>query len=312
MACNEFCGGANYYIEQEILKYYLTEPKNQKEEKLDSDNENDKDEKNNIAAPSELADNNKPTQNYFDTVKIEGDGNCLFKAILEALNINQSKHKTLREYTAKAIETKEWDQGVLEAIGIRNPHELADKVRTPNTFVGETAISPLAEKLQITVAIYLKDTTKQWIKENDTGQHEIIYLEYLQGKYANSYLEGHYNTLKPKTQQELLSTQRVLKELQQIECENAKNQQNKLSIQNKINILVWNIQSIQSNKNYTKKQFLIQLLLENDIHIALIQETFLGQDDKLYIKGFKIFRSGGISYRKGVAILVSNTLIWNN
>ena len=203
IACTEFCSRANYYIEQEILKYYLTEPKNQKEEKINSDNENDKDEKNNISAPSELADNNKPTQNYFDTVKIEGDGNCLFKAILEALNINQSKHKTLREYTAKAIETKEWDQGVLEAIGIRNPHELADKVRTPNTFVGETAISPLAEKLQITVAIYLKDTTKQWIKENDTGQHET-YLEYIQGKYANLDIEGHYNTLKPKAQQKLL------------------------------------------------------------------------------------------------------------
>ena len=196
--------------------------------------------------------------------------------------------------------------GVLEAIGIRSPHELADKVRTPNIFVGETAISPLEEKLQITVATYLKNTAIQWIKENDTGQHETIYLEYIQGKYANLDLEGHYNTLKPKAQQELLSTQRVLKELQQIECENANNQQYKPDLQNKINILVWNIQSI---RNYTKKQFLIQLLFENDIHMALIQEKFLGQDYKLYIKGFKIFRSDGISHRKGVAILVSNTLI---
>ena len=48
------------------------------------------------------------------------------------------------------------------------------------------------------VEIYLKDSTKKWIKENDIGQHETIYLEYIQGKYANLDLEGHYNILNQK------------------------------------------------------------------------------------------------------------------
>ena len=40
------------------------------------------------------------------------------------------------------------------------------------------------------------------------------------------------------------------------------------NLNNKINILIWNIRSI---RNYTKKIFLAQLLYDKDIHIALIQ-----------------------------------------
>jgi len=78
------------------------------------------------------------------------------------------------------------------------------------------------------------------------------------------------------------------------------------NLNNKINILIWNIQSI---RNYTKKIFLTQLLYDKDIHIALIQETFLIQDEKLYIKGYLIFRSDGTNHRKGVLVLISTALI---
>ena len=62
-------------------------------------------------------------------------------------------------------------------------------------------------------------------------------------------------------------------------------------------------------RNYTKRLFLTQLLIEEDIHIAMIQETFLTQDDKIYIKGYRIFRSNGQAHRKGVAILISESSI---
>ena len=57
------------------------------------------------------------------------------------------------------------------------------------------------------------------------------------------------------------------------------------------------------------KKTLPQLLLEEDIHIAMLQETFLTQDDKIYIKGYRIFRSNGQTHRKGVAILIAENLI---
>ena len=39
-----------------------------------------------------------------------------------------------------------------------------------------------------------------------------------------------------------------------------------------------------------KKLFLIETMLVNKIHIALIQETMLKDKDKMYIKGYRIYR----------------------
>jgi len=143
----------------------------------------------------ELVDNNKPISQYFNTTKIDGDGNCAFRAILEALNISQNWHKTLRELAAKAIEEKQWNLEVLEALNIESSKQLADQTRIENSFVGEVTIAALAEKLEITIAIYLKDTTKKWIKENFKEGQETIYLEYIQGKYPQLDMEGHYNAM---------------------------------------------------------------------------------------------------------------------
>ena len=109
MECKEFCSRAKYYIEKEIPEILPNRAEEQKKEKLISDNENDKDEKNNIITLSELADNNKPTQNFVEIVKIEVDGNCFLKTILEA-NINQSIHKNSENTTQKPLNEKEWDK----------------------------------------------------------------------------------------------------------------------------------------------------------------------------------------------------------
>ena len=61
---------------------------------------------------------------------------------------------------------------------------------------------------------------------------------------------------------------------------------------------------MQSIRNYTKRLYLTQLLYEENIHIALIQESFLTNDDKLYIKGYKVYRSDNTTHRKGVIILI--------
>ena len=83
---------------------------------------------------------------------------------------------------------------------------------------------------------------------------------------------------------------------------------NKIIIDSKkqnISIMVWNWNSL---KNYTKRTFLIEQLLINNIQIALIQETMLNEYHKMYIKVYKINRSNFIDNRKGVAILIRNEL----
>ena len=48
-------------------------------------------------------------------------------------------------------------------------------------------------------------------------------------------------------------------------------------------------------------------MLVNKIHIALIQETMLKDNDKMYINGYRIYRSNS-EFRRGTAILISNTI----
>ena len=219
--CKNFCLRANYYIEQEILKYNLEVQANDKIQSRNSLEKSLPPKKQPSTEDEQIdyADNNKPIDIYFNTITIEGKGNCLFKSILEALNIEQSKHKLLRELAAKTIEEREWEEDTLKAININSPKELADQVRVENSFVGETTIIPLAEKLELTIAIYLKDTTRKWIKQNHKENQDIIYLEYTQGKYASLDLEGHYNTLKPKIPQLLKNREKIILILEEINKE---------------------------------------------------------------------------------------------
>ena len=57
-----------------------------------------------------------------------------------------------------------------------------------------------------------------------------------------------------------------------------------------------------------KRGYLVQMLYEENIQIALLQETMLQEKNKLFIKGFKIYRADSPINRRGIAILISNQL----
>ena len=59
------------------------------------------------------------------------------------------------------------------------------------------------------------------------------------------------------------------------------------------------------NKGLCKKSIIINIIIENDIDIAFIQETFL--KDKWGIKGYSIKRVNS-KHRKGIAIILSENL----
>lgn len=82
----------------------------------------------------------------------------------------------------------------------------------------------------------------------------------------------------------------------------------KLIQEKEIKILVWNSRSIRS---VTKRTLLIDVLTRNEVHIALIQETFLIKEDPLYIRGWRIFRADGMNRRKGVCIMVRADMQWS-
>ena len=72
-----------------------------------------------------------------------------------------------------------------------------------------------------------------------------------------------------------------------------------------LNTLIFNCRSI---REYYKKILLIDILRSKDIDLALLQETFLIEEDKLYIDGYKIYRADNQIRRKGVAILINTKL----
>lgn len=69
----------------------------------------------------------------------------------------------------------------------------------------------------------------------------------------------------------------------------------------------WNAQSILANK-----LILIHFLLTNNIHIAIISETWLKPNKKLKIKNYSIERNDSGNKHNGVAILIHNSIRYTN
>ena len=68
-----------------------------------------------------------------------------------------------------------------------------------------------------------------------------------------------------------------------------------------VTVLIWNARSLNM---YTIRCFLSNLLHSNAIDLAIIQEMWLMTEDKLYIMGYKLYRSDKTLRRKGTLIMV--------
>lgn len=74
-----------------------------------------------------------------------------------------------------------------------------------------------------------------------------------------------------------------------------------------LNIIQWNAQSILSNK-----RSLQHFLYDNNIHIAIISETWLRTHHRFNIRGFSIARNDSGNKHNGVAILVHNSIRYSH
>ena len=138
------------------------------------------------------------------------------------------------------------------------------------------------------------------IDSNNYEYNRIILIHLLQG---NSKATGHYSGIRLNNHHFLGIISIKNFQIANRERNNLLDEDIDMTNLNELKRLIFNYRSIG---DYHKKIFLIDVL--RDIDIALIQETFLIEDDKLYIEGYKIYRADNQIRRKGVAILVNSKL----
>ena len=63
---------------------------------------------------------------------------------------------------------------------------------------------------------------------------------------------------------------------------------NILNDKTKLKVLIWNARSLYS---YAKKLFLIDILRNKQPDIVIVSETFLLDEDNIYAKGYKTYKT---------------------
>ena len=251
-------------------------------------------------------------RDIFDKLTVKGDGNCAIRALLQSVGINQEIHNTFRQSLADEAQKTDFQQETLTANGFSTKQELIDYIRTDRNYLGMDHILLILEKYNANINIWLdnKINGMKWLKlnyKNDPNQPKfyVNYKDYMdqypdRPDYAKKI--AHYDALSSK----YLNCQ-IEKQIINIIINKTVEERQINSNQNKntsIKILLWNINSM---RDFTIKSFLIQQMYNNNIDIALINETMLNKSDKIYIKGYKVYRVYAKT-RKGVTILISNRI----
>ena len=212
----------------------------------------------------------------------EVDGNCCPRAILLCCGLEEEDHQIVRKEIAKSIQEFKWDEDTLKALGYNSKEELINIAEKPGNFIGYEELTPFLIKYNIKLNLYTKDKYfkgREWIHINSkpTKQEEIT-MWYKQGSYQT--LTGHYQALIKENTAPKQLKKKLLNLINKHKKEN--------HIKTKVNIMVWNLRSLNPHDQIYKRGYLIQTLYEENIQIALLQETMLQEKHKLFIKGFKI------------------------
>ena len=247
--------------------------------------------------------------NLLDTEK---DGNCLINSILKSIGIDTKYSISLRKLLGNLIREANIDENIIKALNYNTKEEYINYITTDKNWCGYHELTYISIKYNILIAIYSPPTRyknyDQWYfiyDQTKNNARAIIILNYKESQYNDRDINQHYSgyditkyiknqdKIKYKILNEIINKNEPIIQI---------NNMNPIKIE--INILVWNTNSI---KDYTKKLFLIETMLVNKVHIALLQETMLKDNDKMYIKGYRIYRSNS-EFRKGTAILISNSI----
>ena len=252
-----------------------------------------------------------PKELNLELKETDGDGNCAIYAILQCLNISTKYHSKFRNIIANIIEKTPMTKEQLHENGYETKKEYIEKIKRNYYWLGYNELHLIAKHFNILILIYMDDEkyrNKNWVpiqNEENPKAEGIIFLQYKPGFDPDKDTVQHYSSLISTQINQTELKQKILDEILQMTNKEIANNTIKNNKEQNINIMVWNCNSL---RNYTKRTFLIEQLLINNIHIALLQETMLNEYHKMYIKGYKIYRSNSTDNRKGVAILINNEL----
>ena len=286
----------------------------QKKQAQEEIRENIKEEKSSKKSPQtiNLINLSNSDRILFSKYIVKGDGNCAIRAILESAGLNQELHPLFREALANEAENMQLDLESLKDNGFSTKRDLVKFIRTQNNFIGMDHALLILEKYNVNINIWLDNQISglKWIKLNENGNQTQpkIYVNYKDYKdvYPDKpeYCEkiAHYDALVSDSI-DTTAAKNVIEEII-LKSKNRRQEILRNAAKSECKILLWNINSL---RDFTKRSYLVQQLYENQIDIALLNETMLTNDNSVFIKGYKIFRSDGKG-RKGVAILVNKIL----
>ena len=245
----------------------------------------------------------------FQIIETKKDGNCLFYSILKSIKENIVKHTELRQIVCDYIESNDYETDVIfEEEKCKTKNEYVKKLRKNGEYANDIALEAIAKYTDIIIGIYKEDKRYEnnpWTIIDIPKEKKIkgvILIHLLQG---DAKVTGHYSAIKLFNNHNLGKI--TFNDFENIKPERKRERDSDIEMfnTNEIKILIYNCRSI---RDYMKKIFLLDLLRNFDIDVALLQETFLIEEDKFYLEGYKIFRADNQIRRKGVAILINNKL----
>lgn len=313
----KFCSKVISRIEDRLFEIALSDSVTTKKDQGKLDNDGDDQKKTNITM--ETNESNK-LESRIKTSKIDDyvlmempkDGNCLFTSLLSSQRLYWGNHQALRDQINSWTQEESHPQEYFSESGNVTEKEYLDKMGKPGNFGTNIELYSFANKLQAWIAIYMADDRyahNPWliIKGQETkNPTTVLYIKLKQGGISGS--SGHYDSLIPKQDSDTRGIPHTLNF--QMDIDPTTPSRDPTNITTTCNILILNANSINS---WTKRIFLTDCLMQHNIHIACIQETFLQNTSKWRINGFRIYRADNqTSKRKGVAVLISNKIAANS
>ena len=189
---------------------------------------------------------------------------------------------------------KNIDEPFLEERNIKSKQELIKQIKCNGYYAGELELRQIAESLKIWIAIFC-ERYKNWtiIKQSDKEKPTkiaFINFKYYSGNYDYA---NHYDSLIEKVSQPL----KIENKYNNIISQNPE--------ENEFKTMIWNCRSLNQP---SKKAFITDLIYQTSSEIVFVMEHWLLEEDNLYIKGFKTYKTRNREKYKGCAILMSKNI----
>ena len=200
-----------------------------------------------------------------------------------------------KKFSSRKISIKNIENPFLEEKNINDKQELIRNIKCSGYFAGELELRQIAESLKIWIAIFC-DRYKTWtiIKHSEIEKPNKIAFIHFKDYTGNYDYGNHYDSLIEKVSHPSIIENRC------------KNQITQNQIQNEFKVMVWNCRSLNQP---IKKAFITDLIYQTSSEIIFIMEHWLLEEENLYIKGFKTYKTRNREKRKGCAILISRNII---